>query len=140
MRSSRKLKFERRKHFHSIEQPLINLNLEYSMIQIKLGYLKSIPQSRSSLLPSYCSFYRKPFLRVSTIKQILCTWSVPTRVLVDNCNSVITALISKQLRKQQMVRSSSSTLVGDLFLSIIVFIISNVLKRAVFILTVPSSF
>ena len=54
MRSSRKLKFKRRKHFHSIEQPLINLNLKYPKIQMKLRYLKPILQSRSSLLPSYC--------------------------------------------------------------------------------------
>ena len=55
MRSSRKLKFERRKRFHLIKQPLITLDLKYLMIQTKLRYLKSILQSRSSLLPSYCS-------------------------------------------------------------------------------------
>ena len=59
MRSSRKLKFERRKHFHSIKQLLITLDLKYFMIQRKLRYLKSILQSRSSLLPSYCSCNRK---------------------------------------------------------------------------------
>ena len=30
------------------------------MIQTKLSYLKSILQSRSSLLPSYCSFSKDP--------------------------------------------------------------------------------
>ena len=55
MRSSRKVKFERCKHFHSIEQSLISLDLKYFMIQIKSRYLKSILQSRSSLLPSYCT-------------------------------------------------------------------------------------
>ena len=59
MSSSRKLKFVRRKHFHSIEQPLISLDLKYFTIQIKLGYLKSILQSRSSLLPSYCKINDK---------------------------------------------------------------------------------
>ena len=54
MRSSHELKFKRRKYIHSIEQPLISLDLKYSMIQIKLEYLKSILQSRSSLLLSYC--------------------------------------------------------------------------------------
>ena len=65
MRSSRKLKFERCKHFHSIEQPLISLDLKFFMIQIKLRYLKSILQSRSSLLPSHCTsscVYRDQFL------------------------------------------------------------------------------
>ena len=57
MRSSRNFKFERRKHFHSIKQPLINLDLKYFMIQMKLRYLKSILQSRSSLLLSYCSYW-----------------------------------------------------------------------------------
>ena len=56
MRSSHKLRFKRRKCIHSIEQPLISLDLKYFMIQMKLGYLKSILQSRSSLLPSYCTF------------------------------------------------------------------------------------
>ena len=55
MRSSHKLRFKRRKCIHSIEQPLISLDLKYFMKQIKLGYLKSILQSRSSLLPSYCT-------------------------------------------------------------------------------------
>ena len=54
MRSSHKLKFKRRKCVRSIEQPFISLDLKYYMVQIKLGYLKSILQSRSSLLPSYC--------------------------------------------------------------------------------------
>ena len=57
MRSSRKLKFERCKHFHSKKQPLITLDLKYFMIQTKLRYLKSILQSRPSLLPSYCISY-----------------------------------------------------------------------------------
>ena len=54
IRSSHKLRFKRHKCIHSIEQPLISLDLKDFMIQLKLGYLKSILQSRSSLLPSYC--------------------------------------------------------------------------------------
>ena len=54
MRLICKLKFERCKHFHSIKQPLISLNLKYFMIQIRLRYPKSILQSRSPLLLSYC--------------------------------------------------------------------------------------
>ena len=42
MRSSHKLKFEKRKCIHSIEQPLIGLDLKYFMIQIIIRYLKSI--------------------------------------------------------------------------------------------------
>ena len=57
MTSSRKSKFERCKHFHSMKQPLISLNLKYFIIQIKFKYLKSILQSRSSSLPSYCSLF-----------------------------------------------------------------------------------
>jgi len=53
VRSSHKLRFKRRECIHSKKQPLISLNLKYFMIQMKLGYLKSILQSRSSLLPSY---------------------------------------------------------------------------------------
>ena len=49
MRSSRNLKFERCRHFHSIEQPLINLDLKYFILQIKLRYLKSILQTKFSL-------------------------------------------------------------------------------------------
>ena len=56
IRSSHKLRFKRRKCIHSIEQPLISLDLKYFMIQMKLEYLKSILQSRSSLLPSFCTY------------------------------------------------------------------------------------
>ena len=42
MRSSRKLKFERHKYFHSVRQPLFSLDLKYFIIEIKLRYLKSI--------------------------------------------------------------------------------------------------
>ena len=59
MRASHKLRFKRRKCIHSIKQPLISLDLKYFMIQMKLGYLKSILQSRSSLLPSYCMIKAK---------------------------------------------------------------------------------
>ena len=51
--SNHKLKFKRRKYIHSIKQS-INLDLKYFMI--KLRYLKSILQTRSSLLPTYCIF------------------------------------------------------------------------------------
>ena len=54
MKSSHKLKFEICKHIHSIEQPLITIDLKFFMNQMKLRYLKSILQSRLSLLPSYC--------------------------------------------------------------------------------------
>ena len=57
IRSSRKLEFERRIYIHSIEQPLITLNLKYFVIQMKLRYLKSFLQSRLSLLPSYCMYH-----------------------------------------------------------------------------------
>ena len=59
MRSSHKLRFKRRKYIHSIEQPLISVDLKYFMIQMKLRFLKSILQSRSSLLPSYCITWTK---------------------------------------------------------------------------------
>ena len=96
MRSSCKLKFERRKHFHSIKQLLITLNLEYFMIQTKLRYLKSNLQSRSSLLPSYCrlSFKGRLTAMHSGICQLSCypKWTVycPRRI---SCltNSVIQA-------------------------------------------------
>ena len=42
MRSSHKLRFERRKYIHSIEQPLISLDLKYFMIKVKLRYLRYI--------------------------------------------------------------------------------------------------
>ena len=58
MRSSHKLKFKRRKCIYTIKQRLINLNLKYLVIQIKLEYLKSILHSRSSLLPSYCTSHQ----------------------------------------------------------------------------------
>ena len=45
-----KLKNERNKHI----QHLISIDLNFFINQIKLRYLKSILQSRSSLLPSYC--------------------------------------------------------------------------------------
>ena len=54
MKSSHKLKNERSKHIQAIEQPLININLNFFINQMKLRYLKSILQSRSSLPPSYC--------------------------------------------------------------------------------------
>ena len=57
MRSSHKLRFKRRKCIHSIEQPSISLDLKYFMIKMKLWYLKSILQFRSSLLPSYCTVF-----------------------------------------------------------------------------------
>ena len=69
MRSNHKLKFKRRKYIHSIEQPLISLDLKYFMIQMKLRYLKSILQSRSSLLPSYCTYRRKKMEEVAKENQ-----------------------------------------------------------------------
>ena len=56
IKSSRKLKFEGCKHFHSKKQLLITLDLKYFIIQTKLKYLKSIIQSRSLLLPTYCTW------------------------------------------------------------------------------------
>ena len=41
-------------HMQAIEQPLISIDLKFFINQMKLRYLKSILQSRSSLLPSYC--------------------------------------------------------------------------------------
>ena len=54
MKSSHKLKNERSKYIQAIEQPLISIDLKFFINQMKLRYLKSILQSRSSLLPSYC--------------------------------------------------------------------------------------
>ena len=54
MKSSHKLKNERSKYIQAIEQPLISIDLKFFTNQIKSKYLKSILQSRSSLLPSYC--------------------------------------------------------------------------------------
>ena len=48
------LENKRSKHNHSIEQFLINLNLNFYINLIKIRYLKSILQSRSSSLSSYC--------------------------------------------------------------------------------------
>ena len=96
MMSSHKLKYERSQYIQAIEQFLINLNLKYFMIQIRLGYLKSILQSRSSLLPSYCrlSFKGRLTAMHSGICQLSCypKWTVycPRRI---SCltNSVIQA-------------------------------------------------
>ena len=53
-KSSHKLKNERNKYIQAIEQHLISIDLNFFINQMKLRYLKSILQSRSSLLPSYC--------------------------------------------------------------------------------------
>ena len=55
MKSSHKLKNQRSEHIQAIEQPLISLDLKFFIKQMKLRYLKSFLQSRSSLLPSYCT-------------------------------------------------------------------------------------
>ena len=60
MKLSCKLKFERHKYFHLIKQPLITLDLKYFIIETTLRYLKSILQSRSSLLPSFCRYMWLP--------------------------------------------------------------------------------
>ena len=55
MKSNHKLKSEKSKHIQAIKQPVISIDLNFFFInQIKLKYLKSILQSRSSLLPPYC--------------------------------------------------------------------------------------
>ena len=59
MKSSHKLKFERSQYIHSTEQPLIKTWFEeFDLKDLKFykneSRLKSILQSRSSLLPSYC--------------------------------------------------------------------------------------
>ena len=77
MRSSHKLRFKRRKCIHSIEQPLISLDFKYFIIQMKLGYLKSILQSRSSLLPSYCMLLRIIQSYVRTENPKSCTIASP---------------------------------------------------------------
>ena len=55
MKSSHKLKNQKSEHIQAIEQPLISLDLKFFIKQMKLRYLKSFLQSRSSLLPSYCN-------------------------------------------------------------------------------------
>ena len=54
MKSSHKLKNERNQYIQAIKQPLISIDLNFFINQIKLRNSKAILQSRSSLLPSYC--------------------------------------------------------------------------------------
>ena len=82
MRSSHKLKFKRRKCIHSIEQPLISLDLKCFTIQMKLRYLKSILLSRSSLLPSYCSrTHFLVFLSPTNLNTEQPWWFIESRIL-----------------------------------------------------------
>ena len=55
MKSSHKVKNKRIQHIQAIEQPLINIDLNFFIYQIKLRYLKSILHSKLSLLQSYCT-------------------------------------------------------------------------------------
>ena len=59
MMSNHKLKNEKSLYIQAIEQLLININLNYFTYKIRLRYQKSILQSRSSFLPSYCILMEK---------------------------------------------------------------------------------
>ena len=59
MMSNHKWKNEKSLYIQAIEQLLININLNYFTYKIRLRYQKSILQSRSSFLPSYCILMEK---------------------------------------------------------------------------------
>ena len=93
MKSSHKLKNERSKYIQAIEQPLISIDLKFFINQMKLRYLKSILQSRSSLLPSYCSslcnrVWKKTMFFIFSFFHFLCNLRISTGPLSVTKNEI----------------------------------------------------